>query len=156
MEKNNNLVKSNNLNSSNLKKIQVQTPSNQSDFLIEDFFSAIEASKKIIDKKKKIDELSKYLEENPSYLKSPRNQPKISQLYDLMISNLNENNNSYISSQIKLIDILINNNKNNNNNQTFKNFSKMALPKLFDKYYLQNQKINASLTGILSKFINYK
>ena len=32
----------------------------------------------------------------------------------------------------------------------------MALPKLFDKYYLQNQKINASLTGILSKFINYK
>ena len=156
MELNNNLVKSKNFSSSNLKKIQGQSPSNQSDFLIEDFFAAIEASKKIIDKKKKIDELSKYLEENPSYLKSPRNQPKISQLYDLMISNLNENNNSYISSQIKLIDILINNNKNNNNNQTFINFSKMALPKLFDKYYLQNQKINESLTGILSKFINYK
>ena len=125
------------------------------DLLNDDFFSEIKTSKKISDKKKKIDELTKSLKENPSYLNLSENQQKVSELYNLLISNLNENNNNYVSSQIKLIDILINNNKDNNN-QNFKNFSKQALPKLFDKYYLQNQKINDNLTGILNKFIDNK
>ena len=154
MNENNNLENSNILNSNNLT--QPQTPSTPSDLLSEDFFTTVKTAKKINDKKKKIDELSKYLKENPSYLNSPENQSKISELYNLIISNLNENNNNYVSSQIKIIDILVNNNKENNNSEQFKNFSKMALPKLFDKYYLQNQKINESLTSILGKFIDNK
>ena len=126
-----------------------------SELLSDDFFTAIKTSKKINDKKKKIDELAKSLKENPSYLNLPQNQQKVSDLYNLIISNLNENNNNYVSSQIKLIDILINNN-DINNSQNFKNFSKLALPKLFDKFYLQNQKINESLTGVLGKFIDNK
>ena len=132
-----------------------QSLTTQSDLLNDDFFTQIKTSKKISDKKKKIDELTKSIQENPSYLNSPDNQQKISELYNLLISNLNENNNNYVSSQIKLIDVLINNNKDKDN-QNFKNFSKQALPKLFDKYYLQNQKINDNLTSILTKFIDNK
>ena len=146
------LEKSNNLNSTNPN--EKSDPTTQSDLLTDDFFTTIKTSKKVSDKKKKIEELTKSLKKNPSYLNLPQNQQKISDLYNLIISNLNENNNNYVSSQIKLIDILINNNKNNS--QNFQNFSKMALPKLFDKYYLQNQKINESLTGILGKFIDNK
>ena len=133
-------------------------PTSMPDLLTDDFFSQIKNSKKINDKKKKIDELTKSLKENPSYLNSSKNQQKISQLYNLLISNLNENNNNYVSSQIKLIETLINNNKSNEKEsyQNFKNFSKQALPKLFDKYYLQNQKINDNLTDILGKFIDNK
>ena len=131
------------------------TPTSKSDLLTDDFFSQIKTSKKINDKKKKIDELTKSLQEDPSYLNSSENQQKITQLYDLLISNLNENNNNYVSSQMKLIETLINNSKNNENTK-FKNFAKQALPKLFDKYYLQNQKINDNLTGLLNKFIENK
>ena len=132
------------------------SPTSKPDLLTDEFFSQIKTSKKINEKKKKIDELTKSLQEDPSYLNSSENQQKISQLYDLLISNLNENNNNYVSSQMKLIETLINNNKNNENNQKFQNFAKQALPKLFDKYYLQNQKINDNLTGLLNKFIENK
>ena len=132
------------------------SPTTKPDLLTDEFFSQIKTSKKINEKRKKIDELTKSLQEDPSYLNSSENQQKITQLYDLLISNLNENNNNYVSSQMKLIETLINNNKNNENNQKFQNFAKQALPKLFDKFYLQNQKINDNLTGLLNKFIENK
>ena len=149
--------KEENTNNSNSNNTPISSDSTSPpDLLNDEFFSVIKTSKKINDKRKKIDDLAKSLEENPSFLKSPQNEKKISDLYNLLISNLNENNNNYVSSQINLIEILINNNKDINNNKNFKDFSKMALPKLFDKYYLQNQKINESLTGVLGKFIDNK
>ena len=53
---------------------------------------------------------------------------------------------------MRLIETLID--QNNINNTEFKNFSEEALSKLFDKYYLQNPKIDENLTILLSKFVN--
>ena len=125
---------------------------NAEGILTTEFLNFIKTSKKINDKKKKIDELNKYLISNPTYLSSNENSKKISELYSILISNLNENNNNYVSSQMKLIETLID--QNNSSNNEFKNFSEEALPKLFDKYYLQNPKINENLTTLLSKFAN--
>ena len=131
---------------------QLKDNNNTEGILTTEFLNIIKSSKKINDKKKKIDELNKYLISNPTYLSSNENSNKISELYSILISNLNENNNNYVSSQMKLIETLID--QNNSNNNEFKKFSEEALPKLFDKYYLQNPKINDNLTTLLSKFAN--
>ena len=121
--------------------------------LSDEFFSEINNLKKLNDKKSKIDLITNYFKENSS--SNSDNNNNISKLYDFLLSNLNENNNNYVLSQLKLIETLINNN-NNTFNENFKNFAKNALPKLFDKYYLQNQKINDNITNILHKFIQNK
>ena len=125
-------------------------PSTEKDnnILSDEFFSEINNLKKLNERKAKIDYITNYLKEN----KLQNIENNISKLYDFLLSNLNENNNNYVLSQLKLIETLINNNKNEN----FQNFAKKALPKLFDKYYLQNQKINENITNILNKFIHNK
>jgi hypothetical protein len=120
----------------------------ENNILSDEFFSEINNLKKLNERKAKIDYITNYLKEN----KLQNIENNISKLYDFLLSNLNENNNNYVLSQLKLIETLINNNKNEN----FQNFAKKALPKLFDKYYLQNQKINENITNILNKFIHNK
>ena len=124
---------------------------NETNILSDEFFSEINTLKKLNEKKSKIDIITNYLKENKSI-----NSNNISKLYDFLLSNLNENNNNYVLSQLKLIETLIYNINNNTKelNENFKNFAKKALPKLFDKYYLQNQKINDNITNILNKFIH--
>ena len=126
---------------------------NDVNILSDEFFSEINTLKKLNEKKSKIDIITNYLKENKSI-----NSNNISKLYDFLLSNLNENNNNYVLSQLKLIETLIYNINNNEKelNENFKNFAKKALPKLFDKYYLQNQKINDNITNILNKFIHNK
>ena len=125
--------------------------SNESNEILSDeFFSEINNLKKLNEKKSKIDIITNYLKENKSI-----NDNNISKLYDFLLSNLNENNNNYVLSQLKLIETLINNPSENSKNN-FQNFAKKALPKLFDKYYLQNQKINDNVTNILNNFIHNK
>jgi len=123
---------------------------NSNEILSDEFFSEINNLKKLNEKKSKIDIITNYLKENKSI-----NDNNISKLYDFLLSNLNENNNNYVLSQLKLIETLINNPSENSKNN-FQNFAKKALPKLFDKYYLQNQKINDNVTNILNNFIHNK
>ena len=40
--------------------------------------------------------------------------------------------------------------------ENFKNFIVQSLPKLFDKFYLGNPKINEILVAMFSQFIEYK
>ena len=139
----------NNINSST----SISDNSNINQLLTDEFFSEINSLKKLNDKKSKIDLINNYLKEN----KNANINNNISKLYDFLLSNLNENNNNYVLSQLKLIETLINNNNIiNTSNDTFKNFAKKALPKLFDKYYLQNPKINENITNILHNFIQNK
>ena len=120
------------------------------EILSDEFFSEINNLKKLNEKKSKIDIITNYLNENKSI-----NSNNISKLYDFLLSNLNENNNNYVLSQLKLIETLIKNNPDKSH-QDFQTFAKNALPKLFDKYYLQNQKINDNVTNILNNFIHNK
>ena len=131
------------INDSNNTNIQLLT---------DEFISEINTLKKLNDKKSKIDLITNYLKEN-SNINIDNN---ISKLYDFLLLNLNENNNNYVLSQLKLIETLINYNNINISNEGFKSFAKNALSKLFDKYYLQNPKINANITNILDKFIQNK
>ena len=58
-----------------------------------------------------------------------------------MTNLLNENNNNLILSEINLTLLISNKIKtSNNNNNNFNNFITENLPKIFDKFYLQNEK----------------
>ena len=124
---------------------------NEKDILNKDFFESFEKMKKIPEKKEKILELINYLKENKTYLKSLKETKNLKLLYEIILTNLIENNNNFIISQINLIKILseqISNNENEEIKNDFINFFKKALPKLFDKFYLQNSKINNNLSEI--------
>ena len=121
--------------------------------LNQDFFDTINNSKKINIKTQKIRELSKYFTSFPDSLNSPEIKNKIPDLYNLLLVNLNENNNNYVLAQMELIQVLGKTIKQDGN---FNTFIKQSLPKLFDKFYLGNTKINEILVKMFSEFIEYK
>ena len=123
----------------------------EKDILNSDFFNTFENSKKIPEKKEKIEKLINYLKENKTYVKSLKETNNLKLLYEIILTNLIENNNNFIISQINLIKILseqISNNENEEIKNDFIIFFRKALPKLFDKYYLQNAKLNNNLSEI--------
>ena len=127
---------------------------NNQDILDDDFFDSFSPSKKITIKKKKINELIINLKQNKEYLSSLlsiNNREKLSKLYELILLNLTENNNNYVLSQLELIDIL---GQYLYDQNEFKSFYRQALPKLFDKFYLQNPKINDNIIQMFNNSIN--
>ena len=126
----------------NLKKI-----------LDQEFFDTIKNSKKINSKIKKIKELTESLKKTPNFLELPDIKNKMSDLYNLLLTNLNENNNNYVLAQMELIKALV---QTINKEESFKNFIKQSLGKLFDKFYLGNVKINESLIEIFEQYISFK
>ena len=78
----------------------------QKDILNPDFFKSFEPQKKLPEKKSKISNLITFLKENNTYLSSLKNQKKLSSLYDIILTNLIENNNNFVISQINLIEII--------------------------------------------------
>ena len=129
------------------------------DILNADFFKSFEAPKKLPEKKTKITNLINFLKKNNTYLQSLKEQKKLLLLYDIILTNLIENNNNFVIAQIDLIEILseqIINCENSEIKNEFINFYRKALPKLFDKFYLQNQKINQNLITIFDNSIKRK
>ena len=127
--------------------------SNNQEILNDEFFNAFLPSKKITEKKKKINDLIINLKQNKIYLSSLlsiNNRQKLSKLYELILSNLTENNNNFVLSQLELIEIL---GQYLYDQNEYKSFYKQALPKLFDKFYLQNQKINDNIIQMFNNSI---
>ena len=126
---------------------------NHQKILDQEFFDTIKNSKKINSKIKKINELTESLKKTPNYLELPDIKNKMSDLYSLLLTNLNENNNNYVLAQMELIKALV---QTINKEESFKNFVKQSLGKLFDKFYLGNVKINESLIEIFEQYISFK
>ena len=126
---------------------------NINDILNQEFFDTIKLSKKINSKGQKINELTDYFKKNPNYNELPEIKNKIEDLLNLLLTNLNENNNNYVLAQMELIKTL---SKTLNKEENFKNFIKSSLPKLFDKFYLGNTKINDTLIEMFNDFISFK
>ena len=126
---------------------------NINDILNQEFFDTIKLSKKINSKGQKINELTDYFKKNPNYNELPEIKNKIQDLLNLLLTNLNENNNNYVLAQMELIKTL---SKTLNKEENFKNFIKSSLPKLFDKFYLSNTKINDTLIEMFNDFISFK
>ena len=126
---------------------------NINDILNREFFDTIKLSKKINSKGQKINELTDYFKKNPNYNELPEIKNKIQDLLNLLLTNLNENNNNYVLAQMELIKTL---SKTLNKEENFKNFIKSSLPKLFDKFYLGNTKINDTLIEMFNDFISFK
>ena len=127
---------------------------NYTEILDDDFFNAFLPSQKIQGKKKKISELITNLKQNKIYLSSLlsiNNRKKLSKLYELILSNLTENNNNFVLSQLELIDLL---GQYLYDQNEYKSFYRQALPKLFDKFYLQNQKINDNIIQMFNSSIS--
>ena len=127
---------------------------NNQDILDNEFFDSFSPSKKITGKKKKINELITNLKQNKEYLSSLlsiNNRQKLSKLYELILLNLTENNNTFVLSQIELIELL---GQYLYDQNEYKSFYKQALPKLFDKFYLQNQKINDNIIQMFNNSIS--
>ena len=138
------IQKENNSPSKNIDK-------ENNEILNSDFLKSFETPHKLPEKRTKIIELINYFQENQSYLKSLNDSKNLEHLYNIILTNLNENNNNFVISQINLIKILVEQILNNDNEQIkleLKIFFKKALPKLFDKFYLQNEKINKNLIDI--------
>ena len=138
------VIQNNNSPSKNIVK-------ENNEILNPDFLKSFETPQKLPEKRTKIIKLINYLQENQSYLKSLNDSKNLEHLYNIILTNLNENNNNFVISQINLIKILVEQILNNDNEQIkleLKNFFKKALPKLFDKFYLQNEKINKNLIDI--------
>ena len=127
--------------------------SNSTDILNQEFFDTIKNSKKINTKTQKIREVSKYFEKIGGGEHPPEIKNRFPDLFSLLLINLNENNNNYVLAQMELIQIL---GKTLNKDENYKTFIKQSLPKLFDKFYLGNNKINEILVKMFSEFITYK
>ena len=121
--------------------------------LNEEFFNTIRLSKKINAKIKKINEITDYFQKTPNYIDILDIKKKLPDLFSLLLINLNENNNNYVLAQMDLILTL---GKTINKEETFRNFIKQSLPKLFDKFYLGNPKINDNLIEMFDQFISFK
>ena len=126
---------------------------NLKNLLNQEFFDTIKLSKKINSKIQKINELAKYLKKTPNYIELPEIKNKLPDLYSLLLTNLNENNNNYVLAQMELIKTL---GQTINKEETFRNFVKQSLPKLFDKFYLGNPKIYDALIEMFNEFISFK
>ena len=106
--------------------------------------------KRINEKRKLIDDLTLFLNSNKNLINDPVNKDKFSELYPVLLTFLNENNNSFISAEINLLKLMSENIKNN---QQFGQFLIESLPKLFDKFYLQNPKLNKELINLFNIFV---
>ena len=126
---------------------------NYQKILDQEFFDTIKNSKKINSKIKKMNELTESLKKTPNFLELPDIKNKMSDLYSLLLTNLNENNNNYVLAQMELIKALV---QTINKEECFKNFVRQSLGKLFDKFYLSNTKINESLIEIFEQYISFK
>ena len=126
---------------------------NSQNILNQEFFDTIKLSKKINTKTKKINEITEFFKKTPNFIDLPEIKNKMKDLYNLLLTNLNENNNNYVLAQMQLIKALGN---TINTEENFRNFVKQSLPKLFDKFYLSNQKINEALIEIFNQFISFK
>ena len=129
----------------------------EKDILNSDFFSFFEKEQKLPEKRAKIINLINYFQENKTYIQSLKDSSLLEKLYDIILSNLIENNNNFVMSQINIIKIIseqitLNNIEEIRNN--FVIFFKKALPKLFDKFYLQNEKINKLLLDLFILVLN--
>ena len=125
----------------------------ENDILNSDFFSPFETNQKLPEKKAKIMKLIEYLQENTTYFQTLKETENLKLLYNIILNNLIENNNNFVISQINLIKIFLELIPSSNNEiiiTDFRNFFRKALPKLFDKFYLQNSKINEKLYSIFS------
>ena len=123
------------------------------DILNQEFFDTIKLSKKINSKTKKLNEITEWFKKTPNYNELPQIKNKMQDLLSLLLTNLNENNNNYVLSQMELIKTL---GHTINNEENYRNFIKLSLPKLFDKFYLGNPKINDSLIEMFDEFISFK
>ena len=93
----------------NKNESQKFSNNNNQNILDEEFFDSFAPSKKITVKKKKINELITNLKQNKEYLSSLlsiNNRQKLSKLYELILLNLTENNNTFVLNQLELIEIL--------------------------------------------------
>ena len=129
----------------------------EKDILNSDFFSFFEKEQKLPEKRAKIINLINYFQENKTYIQSLKDSSLLEKLYDIILSNLIENNNNFVLSQINIIKIIseqitLNDIEEIRNN--FVIFFKKALPKLFDKFYLQNEKINKLLLDLFILVLN--
>ena len=123
----------------------------ENEILNSDFLKSLEAPQKLPEKREKIIKIIKYFQENKTYLKSLKETKNLMHFYKIILTNLNENNINFVINQINLIKIIseqISTIENEEIKYGFINFYKMALPKLFDKFYLQNEKINKNLLVI--------
>ena len=121
------------------------------EILNSEFLKSLETPQKLPEKKSKITKLINFFQENQTYLLSLKETKNLEHLYDIILTNLNENNNNFVICQINLIKIIseqISSNENVEIKSSFIKFFKNALPKLFDKFYLQNEKINKNLIDI--------
>ena len=105
---------------------------NPNNILDQDFFDTIRLSKKINSKISKINELTKFFQKTPNYIELPDIKSKLPDLFSLLLTNLNENNNNYVLAQMNLILVL---GQTINKEENFRTFIKNSLPKLFDKFY---------------------
>ena len=120
----------------------------ENDILNSEFFSPFETNQKLPEKKAKIMKLIEYLQENTTYFQALKETENLKLLYNIILNNLIENNNNFVISQINLIKIFLELIPSSDNEiiiTDFRNFFRKALPKLFDKFYLQNSKINEKL-----------
>ena len=123
----------------------------ENDILNFDFLKSFETPQKLPEKKAKITKLINFFLKNPTYLQSLKETQNLNLLYNIILTNLIENNNKFIISQINLIKILseqISSLEDEEIKFNFGEFFKKALPKLFDKFYLQNENINNNLLEI--------
>ena len=120
------------------------------DPLTEEFISTLSSSKKVTIKKKMLEQLLSYINANPDYLSNESTVQKCYALFPKFLTLLNENNNNFISVEISLLTQMSN---HLNKDGKFNNFLKSTLPKLFDKFNLQNTKINNELIELFNTFI---
>ena len=128
------------------------------DYLNSDFFKFFETPQKLHEKREKITKLINFLQENKNYFKSLKEPKNLNLLFDIILTNLIENNNNFVLIQINLIKILCEKislieNENEQIKLDFINFIKKSLSKLFDKFYLQNSKINNNLFEVFVLFL---
>ena len=123
------------------------------DILNSDFFKLFETPQKLQEKRENIINLINYLTKNQTYIQSLKETKRLELLYEIILTNLIENNNNFLIVHIDLIKIMseqISTIEKDIIKNGFINFFKKALPKLFDKLYLQNEKI---IKNLLELFI---
>ena len=85
------------------------------EILNSDFLKSFETPQKLPEKRTKIIKLINYFQENQSYLKSLNDSKNLEHLYNIILTNLNENNNNFVINQINLIKNLVEQILNNDN-----------------------------------------
>ena len=125
---------------------------NNNEILNDNFLQNLSTEKNSSEKKKLIDELYTNFQSNNEYFQNSQTNENLNKFYKIMTNLLNENNNNLISSEINLLSLMSNKMKNSNDNN-FSNFIQESLTKIFDKFYLQNQKINKEIIFLFNNLI---